>query len=500
MCAVVTHPQSSSLLKSDLPLKLLLGLALVQMSVWTFGPAVLLHNLHQDTIEILYWSRELALGYPKHPPLAPVLVRLFMVAGSAGVFSLMVLSQIGFIIAALYCASLRSVLKTSSAQIFVFCAMIIAPMSGVFGVQINHNSLLMPFWAACLYYGFNYLEYGRWRDAIGLSIAAACGAWLKYEIAFVLIGLLGVSLLWAPYRHIWKRAASYICVGLFVLLFARHLWWLFHVDGSPVSYALETQSNESATLLNRLNNFFVGFVICILAAVIMLAILRLNRVRLQWATFKSPALISCGLSLAALVIMSLVTHQGIRQGWLIPFTPSVILAFVSVVRLDDDLIKPYWQIMIKSCMALTALICVGFAGFVIMRAQSDKPIASYSFDGAHLNQVVEEQWAATHFGTLSCLIVNDHYVAAAPLLWLYDHIRVVDFSVPYWSRPQQIAYCNRHGGVILDVLNGPKIDYAQYFPLMCHGQHQTHIGARFGKKDLWAFNVMIVPPEGQTCP
>jgi 4-amino-4-deoxy-L-arabinose transferase-like glycosyltransferase len=340
----------------NVPLALLLGVAVFHLGVWTFGPMALLGNLHQDTLEIVYWSRDLALGYPKHPPLAPFLVHVFLQSGRFGIFSLMVLSQIGFVITALYCAGVRQIVPQTRLKICVFCAVLLSPMSGIFGVQLNHNSLLMPAWAGCLYYGFAYLEQGRWRDGLGLALAAAIGAWLKYEIAFVLIGLLGVSLLWAPYRHVWRRPASYVGVVLFALLLAPHLWWLFYVDSSPLTYALEMQASDKVSALGRLNNFVVGLGVCLIGVGVVLGVMRCLglRIILQWRL--SAASLACALSLLALVVMSLITHQGIRQGWVIPFTPSVILAVVSWVRIDAP--DEDWRDGVIIC-GLCDLACAG---------------------------------------------------------------------------------------------------------------------------------------------
>ena len=47
---------------------------LIQVAIWTVGPALIFGNLHSDTLEAAYWGRDLALGYAKHPPLATWLI------------------------------------------------------------------------------------------------------------------------------------------------------------------------------------------------------------------------------------------------------------------------------------------------------------------------------------------------------------------------------------------------------------------------------------------
>jgi 4-amino-4-deoxy-L-arabinose transferase-like glycosyltransferase len=48
-------------------------------AIWTLYGTLAKASLdvHPDMAELVSWSRELALGYPKHPPLAPWLVAMW---------------------------------------------------------------------------------------------------------------------------------------------------------------------------------------------------------------------------------------------------------------------------------------------------------------------------------------------------------------------------------------------------------------------------------------
>jgi Dolichyl-phosphate-mannose-protein mannosyltransferase len=482
------------------PLIYVLVLLGVHLCVWIIGPAYLLSNVHQDTIEIVYWSRELALGYHKHPPLAPFLVDLFLHAGRYGVLSLMLLSQTGFVITAFFCAYATRAQCYSALWFLVFAAVLLSPMAGIFGVQLNHNSVLMPAWAACLFFGFRYLRDGRWRDALGLACAGACGAWIKYEIAFVLIGLVGVAFIHKPYRFIWRRAASYVCVAVFILLLSPHLWWLISHDASPITYALETQTVAGWGILTRLNNFIVGLGVCLVGPAVVLMVMRFGGMTWRWHRLYQPEVMACALSLICLVIMSIATHQDIRQGWLVPFTPSVILALAACLRCEDEHAPVVLNAgVVMACAVAGVLMFAGFAGFVVMRAQGAKPIAAYSFDGEALSKAVAQMWSSHHSTPLACLMIDEHYMSASPLLWLKGDIRVVDFSVPAWSRPQQIAYCREHGGIIVHAHGGAEVDYAKLFPAMCAPMQELAVGARFAQGERWHFDLTRVPPAGQLC-
>ena len=55
----------------------MLGLAIGYALVWTLYAIIAksTQDLHTDTAEIVVWTRELALGYPKHPPFTVWLVK-----------------------------------------------------------------------------------------------------------------------------------------------------------------------------------------------------------------------------------------------------------------------------------------------------------------------------------------------------------------------------------------------------------------------------------------
>ena len=59
-----------------------LAVLVAYVAVWTlYGVlAKASQDMHADMTEMVAWSRDLALGYPKHPPLAAWLVRLWFAA------------------------------------------------------------------------------------------------------------------------------------------------------------------------------------------------------------------------------------------------------------------------------------------------------------------------------------------------------------------------------------------------------------------------------------
>jgi len=76
--------------------------ALAHALIWSVVPALVIGNMHQDTLEAAYWSGDLALGYAEHPPLLSWVIGLALRIGHAPIFTLLLISQIGMVVAAAY--------------------------------------------------------------------------------------------------------------------------------------------------------------------------------------------------------------------------------------------------------------------------------------------------------------------------------------------------------------------------------------------------------------
>jgi 4-amino-4-deoxy-L-arabinose transferase-like glycosyltransferase len=228
----------------------LLLAVLVQLAVWSIGPGLLFGNLHSDTLEAAYWGRDWALGYAKHPPVTTWLIDLVIRLPIPRIFGLMLLSQVTMAVAAYFLWRLARLYASRQTAALVVLLFLTSPSATIYAVQLNHNSMLAPFWAASAYFGMQYLEERRWSDAIGLAVAAGIGALTKYEILFLLVSLLAVAILVRRFRPAFFHPASYVCMAVFLLILAPHIWWLDTNRWPSLSRALGTEKVSSVAALN----------------------------------------------------------------------------------------------------------------------------------------------------------------------------------------------------------------------------------------------------------
>jgi hypothetical protein len=195
-------------------------------------------GLHPDMTEIVAWSRDLALGYLKHPPLAAWIAR--------GWFDLFPLTEWSYYLLAMLMpgVTLWIVWRLSAdyldieKRVIGLALLTLIPFFNFQALKFNVNTVLMPLWAATTWW---FLRSVRMRSALyaALAGAAAGGAMLgKYWSVFLLLGL-GIAALIDKRRAAYFRSpAPWITIAVGLVVMAPHLYWLVENHFAPFSYAI----------------------------------------------------------------------------------------------------------------------------------------------------------------------------------------------------------------------------------------------------------------------
>ena len=216
--------------------------------VWTLYGVIAKGNqdLHPDMTELIAWSRNLALGYPKHPPFAAIIVR--------GWFALFPIADWTFYLLAMATATLAlwiawkqfaDYLDPTKCLVGVVLLTFI-PFFNFHALKFNVNTVLMPLWAITTYW---FLRSYRTHSSTYGALAGVGGALCmttKYWSIFLLVGL-GVAALSDSRRAAYFRsAAPWITILTAVAVFSPHVGWLEKHDFSPVKYAMLLHGGHSA--------------------------------------------------------------------------------------------------------------------------------------------------------------------------------------------------------------------------------------------------------------
>jgi hypothetical protein len=180
--------------------------------------------------------------------------------------------------------------------------------------------------------------------------------------------------------------------------------------------------------------------------------------------------------------------------WVLPLTGTVVLGLAILVPAGDAGRGLTVRYSASILIAVSGLIFVGFAGYLIVAGAIGKPLTAYSADTKALSDEVEAIWAQHQPGPLRCIVIADRKIGPSGLLWMKGRPDYVDFSSPSWATPTQIGECRRTGGVAVLAEASPALDS---FPASCPQKHLMQVpAAPLLGAVKWPVELVYIPPEG----
>jgi 4-amino-4-deoxy-L-arabinose transferase-like glycosyltransferase len=219
---------------SFLALTALAALTVLRLAVAASVPLV------PDEAYYWVWSRALAAGYPDHPPMVAVWIRLGTLLAGDGALGARLLGPLSVAVASVLLADAADrLLPGRNAGLKAAALMNATLLFGVGSILMTPDAPLLAFWIACLWSLARLLDGGdeRWWLAVGLFAGLALDS--KYTAALLWFGI-AIWLLICPPARAWLRrpgpwlgGLAGIAVFLPVVLWeARHGWPSFARQGS----------------------------------------------------------------------------------------------------------------------------------------------------------------------------------------------------------------------------------------------------------------------------
>ena len=183
-------------------------------------------DLNADMAEMVVWTRELALGYPKHPPfLAWVLwawFKVFPLADWAYLLLAVITVSVGIFLAIELCAEWLA--KEKLAVVPFLLATI--PFYNFLGLKFDQNSTLIPLWALAMWAMLRALDTRHLGWAALAGLAAAAAMLVKYWSVFLIAALALAAVMHPRRRDYFRSAAPWVTAGVFLVAVAPHVVWL----------------------------------------------------------------------------------------------------------------------------------------------------------------------------------------------------------------------------------------------------------------------------------
>jgi 4-amino-4-deoxy-L-arabinose transferase-like glycosyltransferase len=186
--------------------------------------------------EMVVWTREMALGYPKHPPfLAWVLwawFKIFPLADWAYLLLAVVTVSAGIFLAIELCAEWLAREKLAAVP-FLLATI---PFYNFLGLKFDQNSALIPLWALAMWAMLRALDTRHLGWAALAGIAAAAAMLTKYWSVFLIVALALTALFHVKRGVYFRSAAPWVTAGIFLAAIAPHVAWLIREDFPPITW------------------------------------------------------------------------------------------------------------------------------------------------------------------------------------------------------------------------------------------------------------------------
>lgn len=491
-----TRPTSRLFIKDLWPL------LLASLILWACVPGLYFGNLHTDTLEAAYWGRDLAWGYSKHPPLVSWLLNIVFIPGTAPIFAILVFGQLLAMLSTYFVYQLVSHIAGRNVAILAACLMMVTSVATFYAPQVNHNTVLVPFCAATMAYGYRYLDQRKLRDALGLGLATGFGMLTKYEIIFALVPLFALSLLIPRFRSIYGSLKTWLAVFMAIAIFIPHLFWLSGHGWTSLSRAVGSAPMEGlSAALFSIWGLFIGFV-AVIAFPLILVLLSQgpavfskvrekheHETRLIGQVFLFAPLIAVGLA-------SLITDQFIKALWLLPLTPSAIIGLTLMLQSGQQVALHDPSKGVRLAVYLSMVICGLFHSYLLVSDFIDQPVESYLADTRPVSEAAQKLWDAHSKEKLACIVSDEGKLSISPVLWIASRPQILPLASPDWITDQRRANCAETGGIAVKFVLDGRFPVEEKFPHLCKADAvHLHVPSVIGlAKTGWDAEIMYIAP------
>src|SRR5260370_2579676 len=213
------------------------------VALWTLYGAIAKgsQDIHADMSEQFALGRELALGYPKHPPLAMAVVRAWFAVFPTADWAYYLLAMVNVGLALWIAWRLCARFLDGEKRVLGLALLTLVPFFNFHGLKFNVNTVLLPLWAATTLWFLRSFATRRVLDAALAGLGAAAAMYGKYWSIFLLLGLGIAALVDRRRAAYFGSLAPWVTIAVGALAPAPHVAWLIANDFAPFSYPIALQ-------------------------------------------------------------------------------------------------------------------------------------------------------------------------------------------------------------------------------------------------------------------
>jgi 4-amino-4-deoxy-L-arabinose transferase-like glycosyltransferase len=282
-------------------------------------------DINADMAEMVVWSREPALGYPKHPPFLAFVVRLWFSIFPFADWAYLLLA-VCTVSAGIYLAfELAGIWLDGEKRAAVPFLLAVIPFYNFLGLKFDQNSALIPLWALAMWAFVRSLDtrHAGWAALAGLAAAAAMMT--KYWSAFLLVALALTAFFDQRRAGYFRSAAPWVTAGVFALAVLPHAIWLVYEHFPPLTWVATRRISISPTEFLRSLAVYAGgtFGYSVISLLLVAFIFRppLGTTSDSWFVSDPPrraAIVLFWTPLLLPILVALITHANLQSIWSAP--------------------------------------------------------------------------------------------------------------------------------------------------------------------------------------
>ncbi len=403
---------------------------------WLYGiVAKSSQDINADLGEMVVWGRELALGYPKHPPLVAYVTWAWFGIFPAADWAFLLLAALT-LAAGLYLAFELCALWLSGEKLATVPFLLgVIPFYNFFGIKFDQSSALLPLWALAMLAFMRALAERSARWAVILGIAAAAAVLTKYWSCF-LLAAMAAALLFDQRRDAYLRSsAPWLSAAVFLALTLPHIVWLIDNRALSSNWIAERMTHSAFDFFRSAGEYTfgtIGYAAPALILVVLAAFPSIKAIRDSWFVTepgRRPAMflfwvpLLLPIPIAALNSVNLVSRWNEASLSLLPvmmLASPLVLITASAARLIAVCAVTY---------TLAALIASPVVALVLLKRGVEND-AAYTRLAA---MAAEREWRATTSAPLH-LVAGTFAVANSAAFYLSDKpSSYEDFGDGYYS-------------------------------------------------------------------
>ncbi len=215
-------------------------------------------DIHVDMSEMTAWSRELALGYPKHPPLGAWITRAWFSVFPTADWAFYLLAMTIAATALWIAWRIAGDFLDAEKRVVALAMLTLVPFFNFHALKFNANTVLLPLWASTT---LCFIRSVRTRSVTWAALAgfwAAAAMLGKYWSAFLLAGLLLAALADPRRRAYFRSAAPWVTVAVGAVFVAPHVVWLAQHKFGAFTYAVAGHARSVASATGSALSYLGG--------------------------------------------------------------------------------------------------------------------------------------------------------------------------------------------------------------------------------------------------